>query len=124
MINFSGEQATMVIEFDNDGTLKTSHGQQGGLGKSCMQSIGTWWANQGTVTMKIQSSQVPKGYVYLSAHVGFLHGYILQLSWNTLGECAFMQRGSIYEDRPPDSWLPQHIFRPVIGRFTACGIND
>lgn len=93
---------TLGIDFMEDGTLTTSKGHKG-----------NWWSEYGDVVWKI----------YFDPGVDVATYFNAQFCWNYLGESAFMRRGIIYQDRPPGRWIPQYLFRPVIGKFTGHGVQ-
>lgn len=95
------ETEVMVIDFMEDGSLKTDKGHKG-----------VWWSEYGDVIWKI----------YFNPEVDVATYFNAQFCWNYFGESAFMRRGVIFQDRQTDSWLPKYLFRPVLGKFTGHGI--
>ncbi|ORM39720.1 uncharacterized protein BXIN_0136 [Babesia sp. Xinjiang] len=102
----------MVIDFMEDGTLKTDQGHQG-----------TWWSEYGNIMWKIYFQPSINVATYFSAQPHSNNLTHIQFCWNNFGEAAFMRRGVFYQDRPPNGWLPQYLFRPVLGKFTGEGVR-
>ncbi|CDR95882.1 hypothetical protein BBBOND_0210350 [Babesia bigemina] len=114
LLGLSTRTEHILIDFMEDGTLKTSEGHDGKHFEMTnkQQSAGNWWSEYGDVVWKIYFDPKSNVATYFNA----------QFSWNNFGEAAFMRRGVVYQDRPQDGWLPQYLFRPVIGKFTGEGI--
>ncbi|KAG6439957.1 uncharacterized protein BBOV_IV004655 [Babesia bovis T2Bo] len=91
----------IVIDFMDNGVLKTQQGQNG-----------IWWYEYGNINWKI----------YMDPSVNVATYFTAQFCWNNFGKSAFMRRGVVYQDRPPNGWLPQYLFRPVVAKFTGEGI--
>jgi len=72
------------------------------------KEVGRWWYGKDGLRWDVNTSRT-------------VHRYNAQVHLNVFSERPRMLRGVVWRDRYKHSWLPPHLFRPVVGTFYGYG---